>query len=105
MARHIGIASGESIGRKSCGWDETDVGALRDDAPVGVRWRYAPHLDLICRTAGYVTRTSGGVGGRSREASSYPDSVSIFSVLMCVGRDATGSDAGGPYDASQWLGT
>ena len=27
----------------------------------------------IHRTAGYVTRTSGGVGGRGREASSYPD--------------------------------
>ena len=26
-------------------------------------------------TAGYVTRMSGGVGGRGREASSYPDSV------------------------------
>ena len=24
-------------------------------------------------TAGYVTRMSGGVGGRGREASSYPD--------------------------------
>ena len=27
----------------------------------------------IHRTAGYVTRSSGGVGGRGREASSYPD--------------------------------
>jgi hypothetical protein len=32
-------------------------------------------------------------------------SVLIFSVLMCVRRDAVGSDAGGSYDASQWLGT
>jgi hypothetical protein len=30
-------------------------------------------IDLICRTAGYVTRTSGGVGGGSREAFPYPD--------------------------------
>ena len=30
-------------------------------------------LDSICRTAGYVTRMSGGVGGWGREASSYPD--------------------------------
>ena len=29
--------------------------------------------NLIHRTAGYVTRTSGGVGGRGPEASSYPD--------------------------------
>jgi hypothetical protein len=27
-------------------------------------------------TAGYVTRMSGGVGGRGREASSYPDLAS-----------------------------
>jgi hypothetical protein len=29
----------------------------------------------IHRTAVYVTRSHGGVGGRSREASSYPDYV------------------------------
>ena len=28
---------------------------------------------VIQGTAGYVTRMSGGVGGRGREASSYPD--------------------------------
>ena len=33
----------------------------------------APDGDSICRTAGYVTRTHGGVGGGSREAFSYPD--------------------------------
>ena len=32
--------------------------------------------DLICRTAVYVTRTHGGVGGGSREASPYPDRAS-----------------------------
>ena len=31
------------------------------------------HSDRGSRTAGYVTRMSGGVGGRGREASSYPD--------------------------------
>ena len=30
-------------------------------------------IDLICRTAGYVTRTSGGAGGGRREAFPYPD--------------------------------
>ncbi len=29
--------------------------------------------NLLHRTAGYVTRMSGGVGGGSREASPYPD--------------------------------
>ena len=28
---------------------------------------------VIQGTTGYVTRMSGGVGGRGREASSYPD--------------------------------
>lgn len=28
---------------------------------------------MLQGTAGYVTRMSGGVGGRVREASSYPD--------------------------------
>jgi hypothetical protein len=40
-------------------------------------WEYRalPHgKNSIHRTAGYVTRSSGGVGGRGREASSYPDS-------------------------------
>ena len=32
-----------------------------------------PGKHSIHRTAGYVIRTSGGVGGRGREASSYPD--------------------------------
>ncbi len=39
-------------------------------------WEYRalPHgKNSIHRTAGYVTRSSGGVGGRGREASSYPD--------------------------------
>ncbi len=45
-----------------------------------VRWcrsgtMVAKRADSICRTAGYVTRMSGGVGGRGREASSYPDSA------------------------------
>jgi hypothetical protein len=29
--------------------------------------------DSICRTAGYVTRMSGGVGGGGREVFPYPD--------------------------------
>ena len=39
-------------------------------------WEYRalrPGKNSIHRTAGYVTRSSGGVGGRGREASSYPD--------------------------------
>ena len=33
----------------------------------------APDGDSICRTAVYVTRTHGGVGGGGREAFPYPD--------------------------------
>ena len=44
-------------------WDELLAGTPRSAALVGVM----VHPDLICRTAGYVTRMSGGVGGeRSR---------------------------------------
>ena len=31
------------------------------------------HVDLICRTAVYVIRTHGGVGGGHREVFPYPD--------------------------------
>jgi hypothetical protein len=67
------MASGESAGCKPGGWDEIEVGEVRKDAPVGVHRRFARHVDLICRTAVYVTRAYGGVGGGSREASPYPD--------------------------------
>ena len=73
MPRNCGIASGESTGRKLGGWDETDAGAVGNDAPVGVQRPYAMHIDSICRTAVYVTRSYGGVGGGSREASPYPE--------------------------------
>ena len=73
MPRNAGIASGESIGRKPGGWDEAYVGAARDDAPVGVHGPYAMRIDSICRTAVYVTRSYGGVGGGGREAFSYPE--------------------------------
>jgi len=62
-----------SSGCKPGGWDEADVGAVGDDAPVGVQGRYALRIDSICRTAVYVTRSYGGVGGGSREASPYPE--------------------------------
>ena len=72
MPKNDGIASGESMGRKLGGWDEAAVGAVGDDAPVGVHRSYAMTPDLICRTAVYVTRSYGGVGGGSREASPNP---------------------------------
>lgn len=60
--------------------DEHGFGADRDEASVSgsrtlglLQHRASRLADLICRTAGYVTRTSGGVGGRGGEASSYPD--------------------------------
>ena len=82
MLRNSGIASGESIGRKSGGWDETNVGAVGADAPVGVQKRYALHIDLICPTAGHVTRTSGGVGGGAVRLLPIPISLqSVFHKL------------------------
>ena len=76
MPRNSGIASGESTGRKPGGWDETVVGAVGNDARVGVQGRSALPIDSICRTAVYVTRSYGGVGGGSREAFPYPESTS-----------------------------
>jgi len=73
LLKNDGTASGEPTGRKSGGWDEADVNAAGDDAPVGVHERYALHIDSIYRTAVYVTRSYGGVGGGSREASPYPE--------------------------------
>ena len=62
-------ALGEHCGRR----DETAVGAGREDASVDVRLELLPCINSICRTAVYVTRSYGGVGGRGREASSYPE--------------------------------
>ena len=73
MPRNDGTAAGEPTGRKLGGWVEAEVGAAGNDAPVGVQRRYALHADSICRTAVYVIRSYGGVGGGSREASPYPE--------------------------------
>ena len=62
------------MGRKSLVWDETEVGAVREDAPVSAhRGCYSVHADSICRTAVYVIRTHGGVGGGHREVFPYPE--------------------------------
>ena len=37
MPRNSGIASGESMGRKPRGWDETAVGAVGKEASVEMR--------------------------------------------------------------------
>lgn len=80
LPRNNVIASGESRGREPEGWDESAVGAVGNGAPVITQWprvsiRYygLRRADLICRTAVYVIRTHGGVGGGGREAFSYPD--------------------------------
>jgi hypothetical protein len=50
------------IGHASVGhlplWDETDLGETKEDALVNGR-----AVNSLCRTAVYVTRTYGGVGG------------------------------------------
>ena len=80
MPRKTAFASGESRGRKSEGWDDSGIGAARNDAPVdacaateSIRHNGRMRIDSICRTAVYVTRTHGGVGGGRREAFPYPD--------------------------------
>ena len=80
LPRNNVTAFGESRRRKLAGWYENGVGAARNDAPVITQWpgvsiRYygLRRADLICRTAVYVIRTHGGVGGGGREAFSYPD--------------------------------
>ena len=73
MSKNNGMASGESVGHEPSDWGETGVGAAGGDAPVGLPRQFKAQADPICRTAVYVTRTHGGVGGGSREASPYPD--------------------------------
>ena len=73
MPRNDGTASGEPTGRKLGGWDEADVGAVGNDAGVSAQGQYALHVDSICRTAVYVTRSYRGVGGGAREGFSYPE--------------------------------
>ena len=72
LSKNNGSASGESVGHEPGGWGETGVGATGSDAPVGLHRQFKAQADLICRTAVYVTRSYGGVGGGSREASPYP---------------------------------
>ena len=74
MPRNSGHAPGEAVGRKSRVWGETVVGAAREDAPVSTHEGcYSVYADLICRTAVYVIRTHGGVGGGDREVFPYPE--------------------------------
>jgi len=81
LPRNAGTASGESMRRQPSGWDEADVGAARADAPVGVHGQSAVRIDPICRTAVYVTRSYGGVGGGGREVFPYPKYAAAFSRL------------------------
>ena len=80
MPRKTATASGESRQRELAGWGESGIGAARSDAPVDTHGAIGPidtmeskRADSICRTAVYVTRMHGGVGGRGREVPSYPD--------------------------------
>jgi hypothetical protein len=68
-------------------WDELVAGTSGDDAPVGV----LDHPDSIHRTAGDVTRMSGGVGGEGPRGSSlsrlsrFPDFADIFVPKSWIG--------------------
>ena len=77
------------MGRKSGGWDEGGLGAVRNDAPVhacaatgSFRHNGRARIDLICRTAVYVTRSYGGVGGGGREAFPYPDCATKYAEVI-----------------------
>ena len=59
LPRNVGTAS---VGRRRI-WDETAVGAVGKETPVEARRLMLLSSDLICRTAVYVTRSYGGVGG------------------------------------------
>jgi hypothetical protein len=60
LSRNGGSAS---VGREPLG-EETAIGEAKEDAPVEVQGLMSPkRIDLICRTAVYVTRMYGGVGG------------------------------------------
>jgi hypothetical protein len=60
-----GTASGESTERRLGGRNEMGIGLAGDDAPVGAyQWlMQLIRYDSIYRTAVYVTRSHGGVGG------------------------------------------
>jgi hypothetical protein len=74
LPRNSGHASGEAVGRQSSVWDEIEVGAVREDAPVSAHIACCSvPADTICRTAVYVIRTHGGVGGGHREVFPYPE--------------------------------
>ena len=84
LSKSNGMASGESVGPEPGGWGETGVGAAGSDAPVGLHRQFKAPADLICRTAVYVTRSYGGVGGGSREASPYPKVCRAWHVTTQV---------------------
>ena len=77
MPRNEGTASGEPRGASLVAGMKPTLALREMSLRLNCRWvvvRCRPmHFDLICRTAGYVTRTSGGVGGGGREAFPYPD--------------------------------
>ena len=84
MPRKSTIAFGESRGRKPSGWNEGELGAARNDAPVDgcattgpIRHNGGMRIDLICRTAVYVTRSYGGVGGRGVSGGVNSDMVGV----------------------------
>jgi hypothetical protein len=55
-------------------WDVLAAGTLSEERSGWVM----SHPDSICRTAGYVPRMPGGVGGGSREAPPHPDWADQF---------------------------
>ena len=73
------MASGEVLGFALSIWDELAAGTPGYAAPVGV----VSHPDAIHRTAGYVTRMSGGVGG-GRPRDPHTHQAKAVVMLMSV---------------------
>lgn len=64
------VAAVENTGVESCAAGEN---VQQHEAAIFMRCALKLGRIVDHRNAGYVTRMSGVVGGRSREASSYPD--------------------------------
>ena len=76
---------GVSVGRKPIR-DENPVGEMKADAPVEAqRLHLLLRVDSIYRTAVYVTRSYGGVGGGSRKASPYPEWANLAVTRSLTG--------------------
>jgi surface polysaccharide O-acyltransferase-like enzyme len=99
------------------GQDEAEVGAAREGAPIDMRRFALSPVDPICRTAGYVTRLSDGVGGGaarllpipnghkkegSNMRSNYWDGWKGVAIIAVVAIHASGESSKFPAESLNW---